>query len=45
MHEIIKGVTNQNEISEKENFLLILGFEDDFCWKGFVYKEKEWREL
>jgi hypothetical protein len=44
-HAIIHGARHEKEISDKENFLLILGSETDFAWQGFVYKHDDWKEI
>lgn len=45
LHEIIKGCKIQKELSDKESFLLIFGYETEFEWEAFVYKENEWKQV
>lgn len=45
LHEIIKGTSFEKEISDNESFLLILGYENNFQWEGFVYKSEKWTEI
>ena len=45
LHEIIKGTRHSKELSEKENFLIIFGYENNFEWEGFVYKENNWEKI
>jgi hypothetical protein len=45
LHEIISGNRQSQEISEKENFLLIFGYETDFTWEGLVFKQDKWKLL
>lgn len=45
LHQIVKETRHSNEISEKENLLLIFGYENGFEWEGFVYKEDNWIKL
>lgn len=44
-HSIILGSRHAEEISNKENFLLIMGWERKFQWQGFVFKRDRWTEL
>lgn len=47
IHEIISSCSIANEISEKENFLLILGYNNaNPSWEGFVYsKDEKWIKI
>lgn len=45
LHSIIKGSNHSSELSEKENFLIIFGYENGFEWEGFIYKEDSWLQL
>lgn len=45
LHEIIKGNRNSKTNSDKENFLIIFGYENGFEWEGYVYKETIWKKL
>jgi hypothetical protein len=45
LHEIIKGTRHSKELSEKENFLIIFGYENNFQWEGYVYKESNWKKI
>jgi hypothetical protein len=42
LHEIIKGTRYSKELSDKENFLIIFGYENGFEWIGHIYKEDGW---
>jgi hypothetical protein len=43
LHRIIKGSGYSESLSEKENFLLIIGDEADFTWDGYIYKDDNWK--
>jgi hypothetical protein len=45
LHKIIKGNRSSKAISDEESFLIIFGYETDYCWEGFVYKEDRWKEI
>ncbi|GGK88206.1 hypothetical protein ACD591_20925 [Rufibacter glacialis] len=45
LHKIIRGCNHQKELSDKESFLLIFGYESDFEWEAFVYKEDYWKRI
>jgi hypothetical protein len=45
LHEIIKGSRHSKEISDKENFLIIFGYENGFEWEGYIYKEDKWTKI
>ncbi|MDV7138235.1 hypothetical protein R3X28_05075 [Maribacter sp. TH_r10] len=45
LHEIIKGNRNSKTNSDLENFLLIFGYENQFSWEGFIYKQQGWKEI
>lgn len=45
LHEIIKGNRQSKTISNDESFLIILGYEKDFIWEGFVYKNNGWKQI
>ncbi len=45
LHEIIKGTRHSKEISDKENFLIIFGYENNFEWEGYIYKENKWLKI
>ncbi|QCX38659.1 hypothetical protein FF125_09520 [Aureibaculum algae] len=45
LHEIIKGTRHSKELSEKENFLIIFGYETGFEWEGYIYKENNWKKI
>ena len=44
-HKIIKGTRHSKDISDKENLLLIFGYENNFEWEGFIYKENDWKSI
>ncbi|MCE9539405.1 MAG: hypothetical protein K8R85_09325 [Bacteroidetes bacterium] len=44
-HTLICGHRQSKEISDDENFLVILGYENGFQWEGFVYKEDKWKQI
>jgi hypothetical protein len=45
LHEILKGTRHSKELSEKENFLIIFGYENGFAWEGYIYKETDWKKI
>jgi len=45
LHEIINGTRHSKELSEKENFLIIFGYENGFEWEGYIYKESNWKKI
>jgi hypothetical protein len=45
LHKIIKGNRSSKAISDEESFLIIFGYESDFVWEAFVYKEDNWKEI
>jgi hypothetical protein len=45
LHEIIKGTRQSKLLSDNESFLIILGYQGDFGWLGFVYKEDKWTQI
>jgi hypothetical protein len=45
LHEVIKGNRQSQTISDDECFLIIFGFEGDFSWDGYVYKQDNWKRL
>jgi hypothetical protein len=45
LHEIITGNRQSKTIAEEESFLIIFGYENEFAWEGFVYKEEGWKRL
>lgn len=45
LHEIIKGTRHSKELSEKENFLIIFGYENGFEWQGYIYNSEDWLKL
>ena len=45
LHSIIKSSRNVREISRNENFLIILGYERDFTWEGYIFKMEEWEKI
>lgn len=45
LHSIIKPHRQSKIISDEESFLIIFGWESDFSWEGFVYKEENWKEI
>lgn len=45
LHKIISGNRQAQEISERENFLIIFGYETDFAWEGLIYKHDNWKSL
>ena len=40
----IRGSPRADELDEKENFLLIFGYQEPFRWKGLIYKNAGWKE-
>jgi len=45
LHSIIKGCNQQKVLSDRENFLVILGYETNFQWEAFAYKEDKWNKI
>lgn len=45
LHEVIRGTSIEKEISNKESFLLILGYKKEFEWKAFIYNSETWKEI
>ncbi|MCZ2130777.1 MAG: hypothetical protein LC109_10990 [Bacteroidia bacterium] len=45
LHEIVKGCKHSNTISDEENFLIILGYENGFEWEGYIFKQDKWLQL
>ncbi len=45
LHTIINGTSIQKDLSDNESFLVILGYETDFEWEAFVYKEDKWNQI
>lgn len=45
LHEIVKGCKHSNIISDEKSFLIILGYENDFGWEGYVFKQDNWLQL
>lgn len=45
LHEIIKGTRHSLELSNKESFLIIFGYENGFQWEGYIYKEDKWEKI
>jgi uncharacterized protein YihD (DUF1040 family) len=45
LHKIIKETRHSKDLSEKENFLIIFGYENGFEWEGYIYKENNWRKI
>lgn len=45
LHKIIKSSSQEELISQKENFLIILGSETNFQWQAFYYKTADWKEI
>lgn len=43
--DIIKGSRQSRIISDNESFLIIFGYEADFSWIGYVYKESGWKQI
>lgn len=41
LHDLIKGTSKQKEISDSASFLIILGYESEFEWEAYVYKEDD----
>lgn len=42
LHSIISKSRQAKVISDNKSFLLILGYEEKFCWEGRVYNENGW---
>jgi hypothetical protein len=45
LHEIISGNRQAKSISDEESFLIIFGYEAGFEWKGFIYKQDNWKQI
>lgn len=45
LHDIIKGTRHSKTLSEEENFLIIFGYENNFEWEGYIYKEDKWNKI
>lgn len=45
LHTIIKGTPFSTKISDEESFLIIFGYEENFTYRGMVYKESGWQDL
>lgn len=45
LHEVINGSRNSEDISAKENFLIIFGYGDTFRWEGLVFKKEGWKVI
>jgi hypothetical protein len=43
LHKVIQGSRQSQTISDDESFLVIFGFESDFSWDGYVYKQDNWK--
>jgi len=44
-HDLIKGSRHQKHVSDRESFLIIIGWETEFEWQGYVYKEDGWKKV
>jgi hypothetical protein len=44
-HSVIKTSRGQKEVSDRESFLVIIGWETGFQWEGYVYKEDAWKPV
>ena len=42
---IIEGNRQSKVISDEESFLIIFGYEDGFCWDGYVFKKDKWKKI
>ncbi|WP_018611859.1 hypothetical protein [Segetibacter koreensis] len=45
LHAVIKGVPQSQNIADRESFLIIFGYENNFQWKGYIYKNEGWQLL
>jgi len=45
LHEVINGSRNSEDLSAKENFLIIFGYEDLLRWEGLVFKKDGWKVI
>jgi hypothetical protein len=43
LRKVIQGSRQSQTISDDECFLVIFGFESDFSWDGYVYKQDNWK--
>ena len=45
LHSIISKSRQAKAISDNKSFLLILGYEEKFCWEGRIYNENGWNKI
>ena len=45
LHKIIRETKHSKAIHEQESFLIILGYETNFEWEGYIYKEDDWEKI
>lgn len=45
LHSVIAGSWDAREISDREDFLLIFGYEHGFQWEGRVFKVSGWKMI
>jgi hypothetical protein len=45
VHDVISKSRHEATISDGESFLLIVGYENDFEWEGYVYKTHGWKAV
>ena len=45
LHRIIQGNRQSQTLSDDESFLIILGYEGDFSWDGYSFKQSAWKKL
>jgi len=45
LHSIISKSRQAKTISDNKSFLLILGYEEKFCWEGRFYNENGWDSI
>lgn len=45
LHRIIRETKHSKTIHKQESFLIILGYENNFEWEGYIYKEDDWMKI
>nr|WP_322623749.1 hypothetical protein [uncultured Flavobacterium sp.] len=43
LHKIISQNPSNTDISQKESFIIIFGYENNFEWIGYIYKKDGWK--
>jgi len=45
INEIIKDTRFSLDLDMNNNFLVIFGYENNFIWEGYIYKESGWKKI